>query len=633
MSGAQKNEYPILESTQQCDRLFENILKILRKRFANRATGQGCLSNSEVLVLDYQLRLQFWAGSVGVDADPVECLDIRLRNKPDLQRILHFESPIKRLNLVVHYIFKPRLGPPTLTPASGAALDAIQGSIERLDHLTVVIRQSSFNNSNLMLQTRMGTKAMDEDTLFEKTASLFVRGLLPDTPESLANQLVASVVYRRRRFLHQKTQPRRQSRQHQIQQESVTKTPIALDVASASHLIPPSVPRDDSRSVYTTSSTHLPPQPPEQPDGTYICNWCSEELSFKEWRDHMVGSHTQEWPQKIHLSPTWYCDFDHAELQKFSNPYDLEKHMGLAHTITENLTWKVKRSVLSQPRNPGICPLCNLNVFPHRENSDAKTLRALADSGNILDEEVVPHAYRKTAYMHTSSQTLDRHVAEHFKSLALLSIRYFEEDTLSASFGSLDNTFDYRSRVSDNSIVPQVANENASNANSVLKGLRESIMKAFVESAIDHQDFLPRDSFESLITPQCVQIVIESSAGKERISPSLAEFVFQKARKIFAILAITSTEILPAFESLRQYNFTDEDLPISRDTADDNCDINDTDRECTHSLPFHVFHHPPWDRSTIMRFYNEQWKFLAPVFTHNRLTQQLPPRPATMTHW
>ncbi|KAH6652866.1 kinase-like domain-containing protein [Truncatella angustata] len=148
-------------------------------------------------------------------------------------------------------------------------------------------------------------------------------------------------------------------------------------------------------------------------------------------------------------------------------------------------------------------------------------------------------------------------------------------------------------------------------------------MEAFVESAIDHQDFLPQGSFQSLVTPERVKDVFDFSAGKNGISPKLVNFVVQKARRLFAILAMTGTEILPALESLRQYNFTDEDLPISRDTINDNCDITNTDRKCSHLPPFSVFHKPPWDRLTLLRFYNEQWKFLAPVFPNDCRNQQL----------
>lgn len=379
----------------------------------------------------------------------------------------------------------------------------------------------------------------------------------------------------------------------------------------------------------------------------YVC--ISEECafpspsfrSFREWQDHMISRHTHEWPRRVHLSPIWYCDLGHAELQTFTSPFDLMKYkesMHMQRFTDENSARRVKRCIMFQPRNPGICPLCNSDVSLYPEDRNIRAPITLSDNCQIL-EEVVPNQSEAAtdSDMHTSPHILNttsRHVAMHFQSLALLSIRYLEDDTLStgsansenAAFDSLDDISGGKSRTTNNPTVPQVANENARHTNPALKALRESIMKAFVESAIDHQDFLPQDSFQDLITPETIQRVIESSVGNEGISPKLVEFVAQKARKLFAIVAITSTEIIPAFESLRQYDFTDENLPISRDTVNDNCDINSIDRKCSHSLSFNVFHNLPWDRFTITSFYNEQWKFLAPVFAHDRRIQQLPPK-------
>ncbi|KAI0110862.1 kinase-like domain-containing protein [Nemania sp. FL0031] len=148
----------------------------------------------------------------------------------------------------------------------------------------------------------------------------------------------------------------------------------------------------------------------------------------------------------------------------------------------------------------------------------------------------------------------------------------------------------------------------------------------YVESAIDHEDFLPQDSFQSLITADIVREVIESSVDDDTISQILGEFVITKARKLFAILAVTGIEILPALKSLQQYDFTDDYLPISRDIDFDNCKISSIDGECNHPPAFKVFHNSPWDMAILRIFYNEQWKFLAPVLSHNRHTQKLQPK-------
>ncbi|KAI0974332.1 hypothetical protein F4678DRAFT_371241 [Xylaria arbuscula] len=156
MSGIEGNEYPIFKSVERCYRLFEILLEILQKRVSNQVGRRGNVSGSRELILDYKRRLQLWAGSVGVNANPLVGLDTRLRNKQNLQvliiqllqltetnlkRIIDFESPRQGLKSLF-YIFKSRSGSSNLSPASRAALDAIKGGIEGLDHLALATQQS-----------------------------------------------------------------------------------------------------------------------------------------------------------------------------------------------------------------------------------------------------------------------------------------------------------------------------------------------------------------------------------------------------------------------------------------------------------------------------------------------------------
>ncbi|KAI0517532.1 kinase-like domain-containing protein [Xylaria bambusicola] len=210
---------------------------------------------------------------------------------------------------------------------------------------------------------------------------------------------------------------------------------------------------------------------------------------------------------------------------------------------------------------------------------------------------------------------MTRHIAAHLKSLALLSIRNIGDNTLStgssdsnrATIDSLDNMVKRQGEAPDNLLLPQAGDKNP----------------PYVESAIDHQDFLPLDSFQSLITAESVQRVIKSLTEDNSIIQTLVEFVIMKAKKVFAILAVTGMEIIPALESLQQYEFTDAHLPITRDIDLHNCKINNVDRECNHPPAFNAFHSSPWDMVMLRTFYNEQWKFLAPVFSHDRRTQNL----------
>lgn len=375
----------------------------------------------------------------------------------------------------------------------------------------------------------------------------------------------------------------------------------------------------------------------------YIC--VSEECaspshhfgSFQEWREHMESNHTSKWPQKVHSITVYYCDLCDSE---FTDRRDLAEHIGTAHPYQftlQALTSMVERNVITRSRNYGVCLLCDVNIFRHQEGDKVVPRGKLDGDSNTSDKEHVLSSQLKSgadSCMGTPKQnltTITRHIASHLRSLALLSIRNIDDNTLStgsgdsakATFDSLDDMVKHQGGTTYNASLPQAGYEKPRDRNPILKAFRESIVKAYVESAIDHQDFLPQDSLQSLITAEIVQKVIESLSEDGSMTQILVEFVVAKAKKLFAILAVTGMEIIPALKSLQQYDFMDYHLPISRDVYRE---IDNVDKKSNHPPAFNVFHSPPWDMAILRMFYNEQWKFLAPVFSRDRRTQQLQPQ-------
>ncbi|KAF2967643.1 hypothetical protein GQX73_g5918 [Xylaria multiplex] len=676
MSGIESNECPIFKSVKRCYDLFEILLEILQTRVANEVNSRGNVPGSRELILDYKRRLQLWAGSVGANADPLVGLGTRLRSKQKLQaliiqllqlvetnlkRIIDFESPRQRLK-PLFYILKRRSRPPNLSPASGAALDAIQGGIERLDHLALAARQSS--DTEPILHHRVESSSTeDEDVLFERTMNLFVGGLLLEIPGSLKAQLVASLVSRRRRILDQRRRQGEPFTQQQIPEEPSLGITSNLSAASSNDI--PTLSESFGGFSITSSSTELYLQPFQPHEGTRICTWCSESLQDFNLNSPGRWNHIYAYQKNVHplaiilgrfknggniwkaitlvngrktftQLPAFFCDLCGSE---FTHRRDLGQHIGSAHPnqfTSQELASMVERNVITRSRDYGVCLLCNVNIFLHPEGNKAVLRGKLDSNSNTSDEEHVSSQLKSAAdpCMSTPQQSLDtitRHIATHLKSLALLSIRNIEDNTPTmgsgdsekAAFDSLDNVVKHQGGTTGNLLLPQTGDENPRYTNPVLKAFRESIVKAYVESATDHQDFLPQDSFQSLITPETVQRVIESSARDDSITQTLVEFVMMKARKLFVILAVTGMEIIPALISLQQYDFTDDYLPISRDIDLDNCKINNADRKCNHPPALNAFHHSPWDMVMLRMFYNEQWKFLAPVFSHDRRTQKL----------
>lgn len=176
------------------------------------------------------------------------------------------------------YIFKSRSGSSNLSPASGAALDAIQVGIENLDHLTPATRLSGDTKPILYHQPE-SSRTEDEDIFFERIMNIFVGRLLPKIHGPLKAQLVASFVSRRRRILHQR---RRQGEQF-TQQQKLGESPPGITLSSRDFCAASSdrlqTLSENFGSVPTTSSsTEIYLQPPQLHEGTCICPWCSESL-------------------------------------------------------------------------------------------------------------------------------------------------------------------------------------------------------------------------------------------------------------------------------------------------------------------------------------------------------------------
>ena len=274
--------------------------------------------------------------------------------------------------------------------------------------------------------------------------------------------------------------------------------------------------------------------------------------------------------------------------------------------------------------------------------------------------------------MGTSSQTRDdaeavnqlevaRHIAEHLETLAFLSIRYIEDDSTSAKsdkvqFGVSESPDSLPDRSSNGPEAPiaQSGNSALTNGHSTDERghselgiedthkleqpqpsepnttrtpmvFRNSIFASFVEDAFDRKEFLPEDCFQKLNTPDKIKMALHQGHVQD-IPPESIDFIHREAGRFFAILVYIDIDLAPAVRSLRRYNLTDKFLPISRETIEDNCDKADSDRSCTHESALDAFHRPPWDRVTLSKFHDAQWKFLTPVFSVDRPHLQLEPR-------
>lgn len=176
--------------------------------------------------------------------------------------------------------------------------------------------------------------------------------------------------------------------------------------------------------------------------------------SFGSWRRHMDDSHSRHWPQEIHKPKVWFCDINDGEYLEFETSEHFREHLLKHHSPASftdaQMASKMRWNVLSLPRKRNTCPLCNediikLNVVGSSTkikatdgaNMETKKCRkkgrvvfAVSDDDNKSDdnEEKVHMASEDDAAETANEAKFSRHIGDHLKSLAFLSVRYLDEE-------------------------------------------------------------------------------------------------------------------------------------------------------------------------------------------------------------
>ncbi|KAF3166453.1 hypothetical protein TWF788_011619 [Orbilia oligospora] len=461
----------IYHLSRRCETLLTDLLSVLSQ---NQNTQTECR-----VVQEYQQRFECWAGYLGVFAPPQASLDSRLQYRFDAE-----DQVLKLLELVeknVRYVFisygrgpdpiapiaiklierpsaalwnlgliiesartsdsdrglsgtgktkasraqsddsmRSRSG---ILPATQAALDGINGALDRLQRLGVVIKKASASDLFIRGQN-FAEKHSDDYHLFERMSLIYtyVRNLYPDIEDSLVRQLSTSISSRRQRLLH--------LRKHQASVEN-TDIRFLFEPAGLGQTMSQRSERiDDVFSVIQSSGISFmspeledpfltkgipkkslgnpyrdPPANPK-PQKEQIqckCNWCfrlledshgamecnnlwrshleedfqpyvciSEECgeepvcfaSLHEWQRHMDGFHTEDWTQEIHKPTVWYCDLDNHEFIEFPTAEEFYIHLESheAEVTITRLERMAKRNFLSASRGPNFCPFCTRDI-------------------------------------------------------------------------------------------------------------------------------------------------------------------------------------------------------------------------------------------------------------------------------
>jgi hypothetical protein len=125
-----------------------------------------------------------------------------------------------------------------------------------------------------------------------------------------------------------------------------------------------------------------------------------------------------------------------------------------------------------------------------------------------------------------------------------------------------------------------------------------------VESAFDAKEFLPNGSLSTILTRPVMEGCLLNA------SPELLDFTWSQGRKHFAILisiGYLGDQLQSTMEQFKSHRFTDSELPYSSET--------------TGRSPFRG-----WRRYDVRRFFDVQWKFLAPVFEEDTFRYDFEPQ-------
>ncbi|KAI1085119.1 hypothetical protein F5B20DRAFT_575585 [Whalleya microplaca] len=505
-----------------------------------------------------------WAGYLGVFADEKAELNTRLRYSPDIRDLV-----VQLLNLLNRNLedrmqsqdiaIEPERR--TIDSSLGhneskkrvlyQAFDPVGEAVDRLHRLAISIRRSSIPEMQSRV-SRFARRDNDDDGL-EELALTIIKWEFSGINEPLAQQLAASVCYRRQRLLYQRRH-QQELRFHRKPHPTIIPMPDRLNLGPITTPLPvlsgearmeSSEPGGskllsetvlsaiDAQNVWedhTGSSNESAisgptsvsptfyqkypcPSPPKAENGaTYgACNWCfethamknfenkrwwrthfnqdlqpyvciSEDCAeppkyfkgYKAWEIHMRDAHTPEWAREIHKIRKWYCDISHPQREEFPSANELEEHIRGAHSgnfTGRKLSSIVKRNVVFLSRSSALCPICQfipeelLRVLPG--NNSPRIASPVIHPTGSKDKETdvgfdvprikTPPEHPKSSFSNTEEESsiehLDRdplssldseeasnsriirtmlakHIAEHSKVMAFISIRYLDDESI-----------------------------------------------------------------------------------------------------------------------------------------------------------------------------------------------------------
>ena len=407
----------------------------------------------------------------------------------------------------------------------------------------------------------------------------------------------------------------------------------------------------------------------------------------------MRERHGPDWGQYIHRPFQHHCTLGHDKNISFATEDGLFQHLVAAHSEAfqeSELRDIARRSKVATPSLEAICVLCNEDVSKLPEGTESKgtehsegkagqgKLKSLEDqdstglktaerapktapetAGKSTKREgpkarvgfVLPSDHREPDSTATTAEDaphsgenvgredfgsiqvkLHQHLADHLRSVAFLSLRWWDEERDSGSQGSnevrmrgdaksnssqdlgdSDSEATSTSETSEMSDYPKWGTETTR----LIKDLRRKLKRSLCRGCSltgEKTEFLPADELDGLVTEGVVESITSGLSPSLYNGATIARYVCGpkvqaasqppqhtawSAKKLFAISVLSGQtgKIRGFFHS----NITDEALPLDRD----------------HSIFSWESLNSGWRKQDVVLWLRYQWILLAPVFlTH-----------------
>jgi hypothetical protein len=378
--------------------------------------------------------------------------------------------------------------------------------------------------------------------------------------------------------------------------------------------------------------------------------------------------HTTQWYRNVHKSEVWYCDLAHPNKlcpDQFHTSLALNQHLLDEHSnlSPRMISARVRRNHLTVSRPANECPLCRKPVLQllveldeEPTNDRQNTSRVSFAIDEIDDDENNPLETQSKApddhslLAHGSSprrsendehnKQVSQHVAQHLKTLAFISLIWWDEENFSTDseassrrLSDVSETSVPRSRgqspsslrdslhvdISTLTYPPSSDEDSDSSSDIAGSSLADRLYERFEKSVFDErsQQFLPQNALDELINATSIVWGMLRGLGlpSDLLSTddqALVEFIVSRAKRLFAI----SVMVLPTHESgstllgdairlFRRHQIDDSKLPF-----DESGDGILAGLESEKSKSRRI-----WKPRIIRTFHDSQWRVVVPIFT------------------